>query len=156
VIGVVAVLPRGSSSSTSSGSRKSVEAAQPPASQLGAASAQGSATPGPTSSTGTAGGALALQAAAYRDVAVVRAGPLRGAGQSFTVVRVLKGSPPPSFPLVLRSIGSAPLDGSLAIAYLRPVAAATAGGPPSFSYNEQPALVVALPSGVAPSAVRLP
>ncbi len=72
------------------------------------------------------------------------------------MVRVLKGNPPASFSLVLRSISGAPLAGSLAIAYLRPVAAATAGPTTSFSFNRQPALVVSLPSGVGASAVRLP
>ncbi len=110
----------------SSGSSKNAEAAQPRrsagrgrGSELGGARARRRAAR-------SAGGAVALKAAAYRDVAVVRAGPLRGAGQSFTVMRVLKGNPPASFSLVLNSIGSAPLDGSLAIAYLHPVAAANA------------------------------
>jgi hypothetical protein len=121
--------------------------------------APGGATNGaatPTLGGGSASGPVALKAAAYRDVAVVRAGPIRGADQSFTVVRTLKGSPPASFSLVLRAIGSAPLAGSLAIAYLRPLVAATSSGPPTFSYDRQQALVVALPAGVAPAAVRLP
>jgi len=174
VIGIVAILPRGQSSSNtaSSASSKSAAAAQAPAANLGAES--GAAAPASTATpsygaANAASGAVALKAAAYRDVAVVRAGPLRGADQRFTVVRVLKGSPPASFSLVLRATGGAPLTGSLAIAYLRPLvtsalpsaspqpSATTApSGLPDFSYDGQRALLVALPAGVAPSAVRLP
>ena len=134
---------------------------------MGAESAQGT----PSYSGALSAGAVARKAAQYRDVAVVRVGPLRGAGQGYTVVRVLKGNPPASFSLVLQSTQSAPLAGSLAIAYLRPAGApgvAASGGvprpaagvspseAPAFAYRGQPALVVALPAGVAPAAVRLP
>ena len=178
VIGVVAIMPRGpsSSSSTSSGASKNA-AAQAPTVNLGAESGQSSAAPGAAPALGKGGSgsadsvsaAVARSAAAYRDVAVVRAGPVTGAQQSFTVVRVLKGSPPASFSLVLRSTGSAPLAGSLAIAYLRPLVASTVpsasvqpsattapSGLPDFAFDDQRALLVALPANVAPAAVRMP
>ena len=140
VIGIVAILPRGgSSSNTTAGvSGTSGAAAHAPSATLGAESAQGT----PSYSGALSTGAVARQAAEYRDVAVVRVGPLRGAGQGYAVVRVLKGNPPASFSLVLQSTQSAPLAGSLAIAYLRPVGAsavAASGGVP------QPA------AGVSPS-----
>jgi hypothetical protein len=179
VIGVVAIMPHGpsSSSSTSSGASKNAAAAQAPTVNLGAESGQSSAAPGAAPALGKGGSgsadsvsaAVARSAAAYRDVAVVRAGPVTGAQQSFTVVRVLKGSPPASFSLVLRSTGSAPLVGSLAIAYLRPLVASTVpsasvqpsattapSGLPDFAFDDQRALLVALPANVAPAAVRMP
>jgi hypothetical protein len=183
VIGVVAVLPRGQSSSntTSGAAGKSAAAAQVPGAAPGAQSGESATLPGATSASGAANstnaasrgslasGVVALEAGAYRDVAVVRAGPVTGAQQSFTVVRALKGDPPASFSLVLDAAGSAPLTGSLAIAYLRPLAATTVPsaaaqpsataaptGLPDFTYGQQPAFVAALPAGVAPAAVRLP
>jgi len=177
VVGVVAVLPRSpsgsSSSSSAGGAAKSGAVAAPQAggtAQFGSSGTEAAplntgAGTHATSGAAGAAGAVALQAAAYRDVAVVRAGPIRGASQGYTVVRTLKGSPPPSFSLVLRSIESAPNAGSLAVAYLRPLASSTTrspgatpspGQPASFSYNGRPALVVALPAGVAASAVSLP
>lgn len=160
VIGLVTILPRLSSSGSSSNSATS---------GVGKSAAAGSvpAQPGVTATSAAASGAtdgaaggtsvVAQQAAAYRDVAVVRAGPLRGAGQGFTVVRTLKGSPPASFSLVLQAIGNAPQAGSLAIAYLLPVATTSPEAQqPAFAFDSQPALVVDLPAGVAAAAIRLP
>jgi len=163
VVGLVAVLPHSSGSSSSGGATKSAGTAAPHA----AAGAQTGTVPAPTTgangvAAGASGaGAIADEAAAYRDVAVVRVGPLRGAEQSYTVVRTLKGSVPATFSLVLRSIQSAPQAGSLAVAYLDPVKASAgvtslAPAPPEFAFAGQPALVVALPSGVAAAGVHLP
>jgi hypothetical protein len=155
-IGLVTILTRNPASSSNAGSSASSagkSAVRSPASSLAAGAAQPAAA-------GAAAAATAAQAATYRDVAVVRAGPLRGASQSFTVVRTLKGSPPASFSLVLQAIGNAPQAGSLAVAYLRPLAttapapSATSASP--YSFDSQPALVVALPAGVPAAAVRLP
>ncbi|HUK77069.1 MAG TPA: hypothetical protein VL117_05640 [Thermoleophilia bacterium] len=161
VVGLVTVLPHSSSSNSAAGrAAKSAGMAAPHA----AAGAQ--TVPAPTTGANgvTAGasgaGAVADKAAAYRDVAVVRVGPVRGAGQSYSVVRTLKGSVPATFSLVLRSIQSAPQAGSLAVAYLDPVKASAgvslAPAPPEFAFAGQPALVVALPAGVAATDVRLP
>ena len=159
VVGLVTVLPHSSSSnSAAGGAAKSAGMAAPHA----AAGAQ--TVPAPTTGANTAGatsaGAVADKAAAYRNVAVVRVGPVRGAGQSYSVVRTLKGSVPATFSLVLRSIQSAPQAGSLAVAYLDPVKASAgvslAPAPPEFAFAGQPALVVALPAGVAATDVRLP
>ena len=60
---------------------------------------------------------------------------------------------------MLWSVGSAPQAGSLAVAYLNPIEASAAGAspaPPEFAFSGRPALVVALPAGVAAGAVRLP
>jgi len=162
VVGLVTVLPHSSPSSSGSatgGSAKSAAVAAPSA----ATGAQTGLVPAPTSGTGGstaggAGGAIADKAPAYRDVAVVRVGPVRGAEQSYTVVRTLKGSVPATFSVVLRSIEAAPQAGSLAVAYLTQVSAATGASPapPEFAFGGQPALIVALPAGVAATAVRLP
>jgi hypothetical protein len=166
VVSLVTVVPHSStprSSSRSSGASKSTGALAPHA----VAGAQAGAVPGATSgatgatagASGTATAAIADKAAAYGDVAVVRVGPLRGADQGYSVVRTLKGSVPATFSLVLRSIGSAPQAGSLAVAYLNPIkasAAVASPAPPEFAFGGRPALVVALPAGVAAGAVRLP
>jgi len=173
LIGVLSVLPRGgssgssSSSSSSSGAGKSADALQAPL--AGAAAAPGSESTGAHAPAATAaagsgsasasGTVTALQAAGFRDVAVVRAGALIGADQSFSVVRALKGKPPASFSLTLRSTIGAPATGALVIAYLRPRATPSPGAaanPPDYAFNGQPALLAALPSGVPASAVRLP
>ena len=156
VIGAVVVLPRGGpSSSSSSGFEKSAAA---PAAQAGGAVA-GTARPA----------VIATKAAGYAVVAVVRVGPLRGASQSYAVVRRLKGRAPAVFTLVLQAIDDAPQAGSLAIAYLDPVPASatnathstplTAPAPTSaslFTLDGRPALVTALPAGATASTVRLP
>ncbi len=161
-VSVVTVLPHSStprSSSRSSEASKSTGGGAPHA----VAGTQASAVPGATSgattgASATAAGAIADKAAAYRDVAVVRVGPVRGAGQSYSVVRTLKGGVPATFSLVLWSIGSAPQAGSLAVAYLNPIKPSAAGASPApeFAFSGRPALVVALPAGVAAGAVRLP
>jgi hypothetical protein len=163
IVGAVAILPR-STGSSSGGSRKSADASAPrgAAAQSGAVAGASSGATGSGTATGATSGrsALAARAAAYRDVAVVRVGPVRGAGQSYTVLRTLKGSPPATFSVVLEAIGGAPQAGSLAIAYLDPLKAATSApspaAAPEFSFAGQPALVVALPAGVTASSVHLP
>ena len=177
VIGIVAVLPRGGSSS--SGSADSIrsthagsESAQAPT--YGAASGQGQTVTGTNAPAAAAGGGgavpsaagnvasgnvanvTALHAAEFRDVAVVRAGTVIGADQSFTVVRGLKGKPPASFSLTLYSTAGAPTAGTLAIAYLRPLSTPSSSAPPTYSYKGQRALLTPLPAGVAATAVRLP
>ncbi len=156
VIGTVVVLPRrGSSGASSAGSEKSAFA---PAAQSNGAAA--GATPPAV---------VASRAAAYAVVAVVRVGPLRGASQSYVVVRRLKGRAPAQFTLVLQAIGGAPQAGSLAIAYLDPIGAfrsvptdstaTTAPAPATpapFMLAGRPALVTALPAGASAAAVRLP
>jgi hypothetical protein len=166
LIGVLSVLPRGGSSgsSSSSGAGKSADALQAPL--AGAAAAPASQSAGTHAPEATAAGAAgssasvtALQAADFRDVAVVRAGTLIGADQSFSVVRTLKGRPPASFSLTLLSADSAPAAGSLSIAYLRPLATPSSSAsvtPPAYSFNRRPALLATLPAGVPASAVRLP
>ena len=166
VIGTVVVLPRGSSSG--SGAEKSSSGAAAPAAYGGAAGSAGPAV-------------VATRAADYAVVAVVRAGPLRGASQSYTVVRRLKGRAPAVFTLVLQAIDTAPQAGSLAIAYLDPVApmqlaphssssttsgegmlpttpspARAAASPAPFTLDGRPALVTVLPVGASAAAVRLP
>jgi hypothetical protein len=172
VIGIVANLPHGGSSSGSSNSADSIrsthagsESAQAPTS--GAPSGQ-SQIPANTKAPFAASGAVvpsgsgnvasvsAHQAADFRDVAVVRAGTVIGADQSFTVVRVLKGKPPASFSLTLYSTTGAPTAGTLAIAYLRPLSTPSSSTPPTYSYQGQRALLTPLPAGVAATAVRLP
>jgi len=170
LIGVLSILPRtgsSGSSSSSSGTAKGADALHAPA--VGAVAGQASeaggtalpATPGAVA--GTTGAAVtALHAAGFHDVAVVRAGTLIGADQTFSVVRTLKGSPPASFSLTLLSTNDAPAAGSLAIAYLRPLTAPAASSsaspatPPAYAFNGQRALLAALPAGVPASAVRLP
>ena len=154
VIGLATILTRNPGSNATSGvaaNGASKNAVRAPASSL----AGGAAVP-----AAGAAGVTAAHAAAYRDVAVVRVGPLRGASQGFTVVRTLKGTPPASFSLGLQAISNAAQAGSLAVAYLRPLttAAPAAGGAASETYSlgSQPALVVALPGGVSASAVHLP
>ena len=163
VVGAVTILPR-SPGSSSGGSRKSADLAAPHSSagQAGTVSGatSGAATGSGATGTATRSSAVAAKAAGYRDVAVVRVGPLRGAEQSYTVLRTLKGSPPATFSVVLQSIEGAPQAGSLAIAYLDPLKATTSApspaAAPEFSFAGQPALVVALPAGVAASSVHLP
>ncbi len=150
VIGTVVVLPRGGSNTTFSGSEKNAPA--PAVHAAGAAA--GTAQPA----------VIATKAAGYAVVAVVRVGPLRGASQSYTVVRRLKGRPPAVFTLVLQAIDNAPQAGSLAIAYLDPVAtfAPSAAGsssattPAPFTLAGRAALVSALPAGAPAASVRLP
>ena len=164
LIGVLSVLPRGGGSSSSSGSSKSADALQAPL--AGAAAAPASQSAGTHAPEATAAGAAgspasvtALHAADFRDVAVVRAGTLIGADQSFSVVRTLKGRPPAAFSLTLLSADSAPAAGALSIAYLRPLAtpsSSASAAPPAYSFNGRPALLAALPAGVPASAVRLP
>lgn len=164
LIGVLSVLPRGGGSSSSSGSSKSADALQAPL--AGAAAAPASQSAGTHAPEATAAGAAgssasvtALHAAEFRDVAVVRAGTLIGADQTFSVVRTLKGRPPASFSLNLLSADSAPAAGSLSIAYLRPLVAPSSSAsvpPPAYSLNGRPALLAALPASVPASAVRLP
>jgi hypothetical protein len=167
LIGVLSVLPRGGSSSSSSGSSKSADALQAPlagaaaapASQSAGAHAPAATAAGTAGATGSPATVTALHAADFRDVAVVRAGTLIGADQSFSAVRTLKGRPPASFSLTLLSADSAPAAGSLAIAYLRPLAtpsSSASANPLNYSFNGQLALLAALPAGVPASAVRLP
>jgi hypothetical protein len=164
LIGVLSVLPRGGGSSSSSSSSKSANALQAPL--AGAAAAPASQSAGTHAPEATAAGAAgssasvtALHAADFRDVAVVRAGTLIGADQSFSVVRTLKGRPPAAFSLTLLSADSAPAAGALSIAYLRPLAtpsSSASAAPPAYSFKGRPALLAALPAGVPASAVRLP
>ncbi len=150
-IGLATILTRNPGSSSNAGASASSagkSAVRSPASSLAGGAAQPAAA-------GVSAGVAATQAAAYHDVAVVRAGPLRGAGQGFTVVRTLKGRPPASFSLVLQAISNAPQSGSLAVAYLRPLTT-TAPAAGTYSFDSQPALVVALPAGVPATAVHLP
>jgi len=162
VVGLVTVLPRSSGSSSSSGgAAKSADAAAPAAvgAQSGTAPSSSAANGAAAGAAGTTGAVVAAKAADYRDVAVVRVGPLRGAEQSYTVVRPLKGSVPAAFSVVLRSIESAPQAGALAVAYLEPVKASAteaSPAPPTFAFGGRPALVVALPAGVTAADVRLP
>jgi len=158
VIGTVVVLPRGGSSSSGSRSDLEKSAAAPAAQSAGGV-------------VGAAAPVIASRAASYAVVAVVRAGPLRGASQSYTVVRRLKGRAPAQFTLVLRAVDSAPQAGSLAIAYLDPVAvtfnsgagatnsASPVPGPASpapFTLAGRPAFVTALPADATAASVRLP
>ena len=165
LIGVLSVLPRSGGGSSSSGSSK--DALQAPlAGTAAAAAGQSAGTLAPEATAGSAVGTAgspatvtATHAADYRDVAVVRAGTLIGADQSFSVVRTLKGRPPASFSLTLLSADSAPAAGSLLIAYLRPLATAPTSAsatPPAYSFNGRPALLTALPASVPASTVRLP
>ena len=170
LIGVLSALPRSggsSSNSSSSAASKGAAALQAPlAGTAAAAAGQSAGTLAPEatagSAVGTAGGpatVTALHAAGFRDVAVVRAGTLIGADQSFSVVRTLKGRPPASFSLTLLSADSAPAAGSLLIAFLRPLAtppSSASATPPAYSFNGRPALLAALPASVPASAVRLP
>ena len=87
VIGLATILTRNPGSNATSGvaaNGASKNAVRAPASSL----AGGAAVP-----AAGAAGVTAAQAAAYRDVAVVRVGPLRGASQGFTVVRTPQGHP---------------------------------------------------------------
>ena len=168
VIGIVSILPHGGSSSGPSGSAGSThagsESVQAPA--YSAPSTQGQTVAGtrapavPSASgnyaTGNVASVTALHAAEFRDVAVVRAGSVIGADQSFTVVRALKGKPPASFSLTLYSTTGAPTAGTLAVAYLRPLTTPSSSAPPTYSYNGRRALLTPLPAGVAATAVRLP
>jgi hypothetical protein len=165
LIGVLSVLPRsgGSGSSSSSGASKGADALQAPLAGEAAPGSQSAGVHAPAATAaGTAGSpatVTAIHAADFHDVAVVRAGTLIGADQSFSVVRTLKGRPPASFSLTLLSADSAPAAGSLLIAYLRPLAtpsSSTSATPPAYSFNGRPALLAALPAGVPASAVRLP
>jgi hypothetical protein len=165
LIGVLSVLPRsgGSGSSSSSSASKDADALQAPLAGEAAPGSQSAGVHAPAATAaGTAGSpatVTAIHAADFHDVAVVRAGTLIGADQSFSVVRTLKGRPPASFSLTLLSADSAPAAGSLLIAYLRPLAtpsSSTSATPPAYSFNGRPALLAALPAGVPASAVRLP
>jgi hypothetical protein len=166
VIGVVSILPRSrsaSSSSTSAPRRESLHASANSAASGQSSTVAGTRAPVPSSGAAGVVGAsagvssvTALHAAEFRDVAVVRAGALIGADQSFSVVRALKGKPPASFSLTLRSTAGAPATGALAIAYLRPLSTPSSSVPPTYSFKGQRALLTTLPAGVAASAVRLP
>lgn len=63
---------------------------------------------------------LASSASGYGTVVVAQAGPVRGASQSFTVVRTLKGSVPSPFEVGVATRGGA-VPGSLQIVYLEPL-----------------------------------
>ena len=172
VIGVVSVLPHGGSSpsgsSNSAGSTGSHatpgSGAAPAYSAAGGESQTLAGTKAPVaapnatvpSTSGNLASVTALHAADFRDVAVVRAGAVIGADQSFTVVRVLKGKPPASFSLTLYATSGAPNAGTLAIAYLRPLTKPSSSAPPTYSFNGRRALLTPLPAGVAATAVKLP
>ena len=184
LIGVLSVLPRGgsggssSSASSGAGNRAAVQApfegAATPAPQSAGVQTPAATGDGAAGAAGTAGAArvggaagaaatsatvTAAQAPEFRIVAVVRAGALIGADQSFSVVRTLKGKPPASFSLTLRATAGAPASGALAIVYLRPLStppASASANPPDYSFNGQLALLATLPAGVAAAAVRLP
>ena len=165
LIGVLEVLPHsgGSGNSSSSGASKGADALRAPLAGEAAPGSQSASAHAPAATAaGTAGSpatVTAIHAADFHDVAVVRAGTLIGADQSFSVVRTLKGRPPASFSLTLLSADSAPAAGSLLIAYLRPLATAptsSSATPPAYSFNGRPALLTALPASVPASTVRLP
>jgi len=154
-IGAVVVLPRGGGSSNSAGTAAGPEqSAAAPAAQAGGL-AGSAASPA----------VVATKAADYGVVAVVRVGPLRGASQSYTTVRRLKGHAPAVFTLTLQAIDNAPQAGALALAYLDPIAgsggtthatAATPGPGSMFTLDGRPAFVTALPTGATAGSVRLP
>lgn len=168
LVGVLSVLPRsgGGGSSSSSDASRGADALQAPlageaapGSQSAGAHAPAATAAGTARTAGSPATVTAIHAADFHDVAVVRAGTLIGADQSFSVVRTLKGRPPASFSLTLLSADSAPAAGSLLIAYLPPLAtppSSASATPPAYSFNGRPALLAALPAGVPASAVRLP
>ena len=193
LIGFVSVLPRmrsGSSSSTTgstggfrapalSGSGATGEKSADQSTAAGVtpapspAGANGAATGGSTDAA-----AVAAFVQGYRDVAVVRAGSATGLRQSFTVRRVLKGSPPHALVLKAGPSGKTAVTGSLQLVFLRPAVssstvgasspAASAGGsagagvgvsfgpPVAFWWHGESALLVALHGVTDPAAVTLP
>jgi len=159
IVGATTILPR-STSSSSGGSRKNADLTAPRSATGAQSGAVAGASSGAATSATSGRSAVAAEAAGYRDVAVVRVGPVRGAGQSYTVLRTLKGSPPTTFSVVLQAIEGAPQSGSLAVAYLDPLKATTSApspaAAPEFSFAGRPALIVALPAGVTASSVHLP
>jgi len=98
---------------------------------------------------------LASSASAYGAVVIAEAGPVRGASQSFTVVRTLKGSVPSPFEVGVATRGGA-VPGSLQIVYLEPLsevagtalgAAATGSVTPAPAPSASTSVAAAAPAG---------